>query len=220
MTANVAKQHKMELPPMVKGLKLLDDAGISDQDRNLVLSDINFNNEEEIYKQTKAGLAKYVRMDSEKSSSSSGIKLDSVFTASDKEVLIVKGWSKNGNRGYKSAKGGKEKYKKPQNPDGEDGKVLVCPSCGSYRHLLADCPYSYENQGKKKSQALAAAIQESSEEEDNTFFTADFKNGVKSLAKDWEAEDIVMYSSNKIKYVLWAAKVSVVHCLTVVVPAM
>ena len=86
---------------MVKGLKLLDDAGISDQDRNLVLSDINFNNEEQIYKQTKTGLAKYVRMDSEKSSSSSGIKLDSVFTASDEEALIAKGWSKNGSRGYK-----------------------------------------------------------------------------------------------------------------------
>ena len=113
MAANVAKQHKMELPPMVRGLKLLDDAGISDQDCNLVLSDINFNNEEEIYKQTKTGLAKYVRMDSEKSSSSSGIKLDSVFTASDEEALIAKGWSKNGNRGYKSAKGEKEKYKKP-----------------------------------------------------------------------------------------------------------
>ena len=39
--------------------------------------------------------------------------------------------------------------KKKINPSGRDGEVLKCKSCGSFRHLLADCPDSWENMGKK-----------------------------------------------------------------------
>ena len=32
------------------------------------------------------------------------------------------------------------------NPYNLDGRPLLCHSCGSCRHLIAECPYSYENQ--------------------------------------------------------------------------
>ena len=31
------------------------------------------------------------------------------------------------------------------NPTGVDGKPLTCRICGSYRHFMKDCPYSWEN---------------------------------------------------------------------------
>ena len=34
------------------------------------------------------------------------------------------------------------------NPTGQNRKVLTCKACGSYRHLLNDCPDSWENISK------------------------------------------------------------------------
>ena len=34
------------------------------------------------------------------------------------------------------------------NPTGQNRKVLTCIACGSYRHLLNDCPDSWENISK------------------------------------------------------------------------
>ena len=38
--------------------------------------------------------------------------------------------------------------RKKINPIGTDGIYLTCKSCGSYKHLLADCPDSWENMTK------------------------------------------------------------------------
>ena len=35
---------------------------------------------------------------------------------------------------------------RPLNPIGGDGRSLLCKACGSYRHLIKDCPDSWENQ--------------------------------------------------------------------------
>ena len=42
------------------GLKLLHNAGLSDQDMKLVLTGVNFEEETEVYKKAKKGLAKYM----------------------------------------------------------------------------------------------------------------------------------------------------------------
>ena len=36
---------------------------------------------------------------------------------------------------------------RPMNPVGPDGSVLLCVACGSFRHLVANCPDSWENMG-------------------------------------------------------------------------
>ena len=51
----------MDLPSKVKGLTLQDDAGLTDQDVKLVLMEIYFSQKDEVYKQAKKGLAKYMR---------------------------------------------------------------------------------------------------------------------------------------------------------------
>ena len=40
--ANFAKHHKMDLPTKVKALKLLHDAGLSEQNIKLVLTEVGF----------------------------------------------------------------------------------------------------------------------------------------------------------------------------------
>ena len=46
------------------------------------------------------------------------------------------------NRGNASPRGGKSRN---MNPVGSNGSVLTCIACGSFRHLLSDCPDSWEN---------------------------------------------------------------------------
>ena len=38
--------------------------------------------------------------------------------------------------------------RKRRNPLGSNGRPLLCRSCGSYRHLVAKCPDSWENVSK------------------------------------------------------------------------
>ena len=40
--------------------------------------------------------------------------------------------------------------KKKLSPLGLNGQILLCKSCGSYRHFVADCPDSWENMMKRK----------------------------------------------------------------------
>ena len=58
--ANVAKKHNMELPPTVLELKIIHDSGISNTDRKLVLTEINFDTLADAYKQANVGLNKYL----------------------------------------------------------------------------------------------------------------------------------------------------------------
>ena len=51
------------------------------------------------------------------------------------------GHVKSGTRGW---------TKKELNPLGSNGKILLCYSCGSYRHLVAECEDSWENMVKRK----------------------------------------------------------------------
>ena len=51
------------------------------------------------------------------------------------------------------------------NPNGSDGKPLLCKACGSYRHFIAQCPYSWENQQEPNVQIVEQ------EEENVVLFT-------------------------------------------------
>ena len=57
--------------------------------------------------------------------------------------------SKPGKGGGYGRGGGKrnqgQDFKRRLNPAGPDGKTLICKACGSYRHLMWECPDSWEN---------------------------------------------------------------------------
>ena len=70
------------------------------------------------------------------------------------EVLVVFGGGSGRGNGHGSggvargATGREIKPERPVNPNGSDGKTLLCVACGSYRHLIANCPDSWENMSK------------------------------------------------------------------------
>ena len=51
-------------------------------------------------------------------------------------------------RGRSRSNGQRNQDKRKINPVGANGAVMTCVACGSYRHLLADCPDSWENMSK------------------------------------------------------------------------
>ena len=52
--SNITKKKNMEITPTVLRLKLLHDFGISATDRKLVLTEVNFDKPEEVYKKANA----------------------------------------------------------------------------------------------------------------------------------------------------------------------
>merc|ERR1719319_2037755 len=85
----------MDLPAKVKGLKLLRDAGLTEQDRKLVLTEVNFDQEEDVYRQARVGIYKYLA--DGRSQSTVSIKLREP-TKEEEEVLETKGWTRPGAR--------------------------------------------------------------------------------------------------------------------------
>ena len=62
----------------------------------LVMSEINFKTKEIVYKEAKAGLAKYSTEMSNIEKETAGIKLEAALSVEEEEVLVARGWSKPG----------------------------------------------------------------------------------------------------------------------------
>ena len=57
--SNIAKKKNVKYPNLVLAFKLLDNSGLSEVDRKLVLSEMDFTKENEVYDDTKKALLKY-----------------------------------------------------------------------------------------------------------------------------------------------------------------
>ena len=142
--------------------------------------------------------------DSDKISASiSSIKLEPAFLAENEEALMAAGYSRNrqkpfqyngkgdfsrgrGNfyRGFNKSqrggqtnwtKGGSSTVKKSINPKGSDGTLLTCSSCGSFRHMMANCPHSWENMQERVN---------ITEEEEVVMFTGNVREDITRLGID------------------------------------
>ena len=206
--SNVAKKHNMSLSSTVLGLKLLHDAGLSPTDKKLVMSEVNFQKPDGVYKDAKLGLAKYLTDSTGLAEATGGIRLEQGLVSKEvEEALVSKGWVRpsgrggrggggnSGKRGGGKARGGKSQVEKPINPTGDDGEPLKCVSCGSFRHMLNSCPDSYEN--LRKSKAYIGQEEEKEEEGEEAFFTANFEAGRLRVEKEGDVEDIVLYSGKR-----------------------
>ena len=69
------------------------------------------------------------------------------------------------------------------NPMGPDGKTLTCRCCGSYRHLVAKCPHSWENMSKTNVTERTAKVN-ITEDEHVVLFTGYHKEGTAQLGID------------------------------------
>ena len=97
-------------------------------------------------------------------------------------------WNRGNNRGTvnqrgnggiqmnKRGNGSVQTSTKRMNPVGSDGRTLTCRSCGSFRHLVADCPDSWEN--------MATRVNITEEEENVVLFTGYQREEIARLGID------------------------------------
>ena len=168
----------MKLPSEILAFQLLRRAKITKEEKLLVLTGMDYSKKDTLYEQAKLSLKKFkgdgpssAGCDSAKSKPS--IKLEPAFLAEHEEALVAAGYvhqSKfsqfGGNRRGKRKPGRgrgslpdlprgdsqNSRRTRRMNPTGSDGNILTCLSCGSYRHMLSECPDSWENLSKKESE--------------------------------------------------------------------
>ena len=104
---NVVKKQEMTLPQTILAFKLIDAAGLSDEDRKFVLTDIDYTKKDSFYEQTKvefAGL--YAPSSSSSSSGAIEVKaepaLNSLHGSADlEETLVAHGFYRKNNKDSK-----------------------------------------------------------------------------------------------------------------------
>ena len=156
------RKMSINLPPEILAFKLLKTVNITKHQKMLVLTGVNFSNKETIYEDMKQSLRKFIGNSTENSVHiGSNVKLEPEFLAKYERELFKAGYVKQpygGNmrnlHGGSCTENGGQKcglmhMGKKRNPVGMNGKLLKCKSCGSYRHLVAECPDSWENMEKK-----------------------------------------------------------------------
>ena len=83
------------------------------------------------------------------------------------------------------------------------GKILTCRCCGSYRHLVAKCPYSWENMSETNVTERMANVN-TTEDEQIVLFTRSHKGDIAQLGID-ARNCAVLYSacSSTVCGVIW-----------------
>ena len=138
---NKLEKLNIKIPSEILAFKLLRKANLSKQERMFVLTGVNFAEKENMYKETKHSFLKFMGILTEgKANIELDIKLEPAWRKLTRSSHNT-GHVKSGTRGW---------TKKKLNPLGSNGKILPCYSCGSYRHLVAECEDSWENMVKRK----------------------------------------------------------------------
>ena len=128
---------------------------------------MDYNNRDQLYDQAKKSLRKF-KGDQVKpvSKNSETIKFDPTFLLQHEETLAAAGYIPHSkfnkskikqnttinNFNRKQSQQNRRNFnfhsERRMNPTGQNGKVLTCIACGSYCHLLNECPDSWENISK------------------------------------------------------------------------
>ena len=136
------EQKNMKLAPEVLAFRLLKKANLTRTEKLLILTGMDFENKPALYEHAKKALIKFKDCFSISSASNCEEKSFSQF----KREKSRNRQGKDNQRPIKA----NGVVRKKINPSGTDGKILKCLSCGSFRHLLDDCPDSWENMDIKK----------------------------------------------------------------------
>ena len=161
---NLIKCDGLTLPSSILAFMLLYNANISEDDRKLVCTGIDFKNKDKMYDEAKESLHKYKGdfVASGTSSESVSVKVEPAFTA-ESETLAASAYYRGrsnswggrgrGGGGYRGGRGGARGAPRQFNtppPNRKmnpmvDGKIATCHCCDSKRHFISDCPHRYEN---------------------------------------------------------------------------
>ena len=167
----IQKKH-MTLSSEILAFRLIKRANITREEKLLVLTCINYENRTSLYEEAVKSLKKF-KCDSSIGSTTvrSKMKLEPTIIVATEDAMLAddsvkakqtailnKQRERSLNRRRKYFQDSRKQIsrhsnrsmgkRKKINPIGTDGRYLTCKSCGSYRHLLADCPDSWENMTK------------------------------------------------------------------------
>ena len=149
---------KIKLSNEILAFKLLRGANFSEQQKMIVLTRVNYANRETLYEDTKQSLKKFMGNVTKRChlDCNDGIASD-LFDKHEKELseagfvkqrsggINLRNFKRGRYRGVDVQASCKGKMRKKMNPTGINGRILRCKSCGSFRHLVAECPDSWEN---------------------------------------------------------------------------
>ena len=154
------EKKDMSLPSEILAFKLLKKANITKEEKLLVLTGMNFDNKAYLYEEAKASLKKF-KGDAihARDNENVNIKLEPAYLAENEDILLAAGYVKNNAFYDRRQREGQCRYESPRNinsknsgrkmnPLGKDGRALTCKACGSFRHMLPECPDSWENMQK------------------------------------------------------------------------
>ena len=165
----IGKMDDMKIPVPILAFMLLKKANISKEEKMLVLTGMDFNEKSELYEQAKRSLIKFKGEQRTGAKSvtevNQDIKLEPTYATGSDEAY----WNNSRGRGFYQGRRGHGGYRgrgrgysgtsRDENqPKGSsprklnpirNGAPLLCLSCGSYRHLIANCPDKYEEDVNK-----------------------------------------------------------------------
>ena len=160
------KYRKLEklninLPQEILAFKMLGKANISREMRLIVLTGINFAEKNMMYEQAQAALRKFagdihVTVNCEKELLDLKLmpKCKAIYKNDFAAGVCRQRKSSDKESNAQLSGHGGTGFRKRINPVGTDGNRLLCKSCGSYRHLLNDCPHSWENINRNKQNSV------------------------------------------------------------------
>ena len=187
-----------EMPQEYLMYHLMENCLLSDVNYRLVLSSIDFSKKTTLYKQAKLALIKYfgsVRQEPAPDPDDKvsmkvhdhQCKVDPEDTFYNRQASFqgypnqlrprqpfTSGQWRNPNPRPNTPRFQGQRFSKPLNSFNKDGKINLCNSCGSYRHLQANCPDRYETyfeQQEVQQEEDDQDPRESIEEEAETQFT-------------------------------------------------
>ena len=165
-------KHDIVIPQTILAFKLLIQANITPEEQMLVKSGINYTMKDTMYDQCIISMKKF-KGDNSTTCQNTAIKVEPAFTTSSSNYQGQRGFRNSRGRYYQNRgtqrlpglKRGEQfgtfergTHTRKVNPTGANGRLLLCSACGSYRHLLKDCPDSYEN--RKGDQAYETYAEE------------------------------------------------------------
>ena len=159
---NALAKKKAQYPEIILAMKLIDSSNLTSVDRKLVLSGMDYSKADQLFKQSKEALRKFIGEQATGACASAtpapAVKLET-FIAEHEEALVAAGWQRRFNdspryndspRGRsnslppgvgRGARGRSQSpYRQRYNPRGPDGQTKNCFKCGSNEHMIAECP--------------------------------------------------------------------------------
>ena len=169
------KKHAIEMPNQVLGFQLLDYSGLSQSEKQIVLTGVDYGKKDKVYEQMVLSIKKFfgdqmipgnVNMNSE--NQAIAIKQEPVMETKHNEAFYAgnRNFQKfNDSKGYRSQPTDRRQHwAKRQNPvNGYTGKPYRCHSCRSEYHFLRDCPVKEKYQPRKTYEAEATLLNEDNE---------------------------------------------------------